>query len=78
MFVIVVLASYVAVFAWVCVRAVRETTSLRNQLDRLEWPPEDALDFIEQRRHNADLAFQTLRYGTAIAFAACALGSLVA
>ncbi len=78
MFLILFLASYLLVFALVSRRAFIDAMRLRDQLERLEWPPAEALEFIERRRRKADLAFQTLRYGTAIAFATCALGSWVA
>lgn len=78
MFMLVFLASYLAVFVLVCGRAFKETSRMRDQLERLEWPPAEAMEFIDLRRRRSDLAFQTFRYGTAIAFAACVLGSLVA
>ncbi len=78
MFLILLLVSYLAVFALVSRRAFIDTIRMRDQLERLEWPPAEALEFIDLRHSKAKLAFQTLRYGTAIAFAACALGSLVA
>jgi hypothetical protein len=78
MFLLLFLASYLAVFLLVCRREFLETTRIRDQLERLEWPPAEAMEFIVLRRRQSDLALQTFRYGTAIAFAACALGSLVA
>ena len=78
MFMLVFLASYLAVFLLVCRRAFIETSRMRDQLERLEWPPAEAMEFIDLRRRQSNLAFQTFRYGTAIAFAACVLGSLVA
>lgn len=78
MLIIVFLASYLAVFMFVCSRAAAATAQLRDQLERLEWPPAEALEFIHRRRRKAELAFQTLRYGTAISFAVFVTGSLIA
>lgn len=77
-FLLVLLASYLATYTWIRRHMASDKARLREQLARLEWPAEDARDYLRQQRVRRQHIFQTLHYGAVIALCTCAAASLVA
>jgi len=75
---LVLLASYLATYTWFRRHAAADKSRLREQLARLEWPAEDACDFLRQQRVRRQQVFQTLHCGAVLALCTCAAASLAA
>jgi len=77
-FLLFLMASYLALYTWIRRDAALDKSRLREQLARLEWPPEDVRDYLRQHRVNRQRVFKTLHYGAVIALCTCAAATLVA